>query len=414
MINAYETFLIAVCYSRLPREFKVVLPMWAFSSLILLYSFPYEIPILALVFTLFYFARTVYSSNSIWILLIIVLLCDKFLTLFDSELKITGLSFFAITASILFWKKKTISKILDMSLFFPHVAAGPIIFDQIHDTRDFFTRLTEAMLKFTVGMAMLEMSGVLLQRMDSYRDIVQFFNPIEIGFFYLPALFSNFFGYSLVATAYATILGINITFNFNGPGIAHTSRDFWERWHISLSTFMKRYLFEFLRARNPKHIPLWIFLTFLISGVWHGIGLGYFIWSLFFGLLAVFYPKKLKKNAITILCWYLVSLSAWSFFYYHDAELSWLTSNITLTMFASSYEIFGAKALCYLLIVYMLYLLPTALIFRIFGEVQVNCVEIPIMNIQIPFRKFVLIALVFGIFMSEQVGVGMEFIYAEF
>jgi alginate O-acetyltransferase complex protein AlgI len=406
--------MLAICYAGLPQKFRVFLPIWAFSTLILLHSFPYEIPILVCVFMLFYFAQKTHAKHMIWILLIIILCCDKLLTLFDSELKVTGLSFFAITASILFWKNKSTSQILDMSFFFPHVAAGPIIFDQIHDTRDYYTRLTESMLKFLIGVAMLEMSSVLLHRIGSYRDIAQLFNPIEIGFFYLPALFSNFFGYSLVATAYATILGINITFNFNGPGIAHNSRDFWERWHISLSTFMKNYLFEFLRTKYPKYLPLCIILTFLISGVWHGIGFGYFIWSLFFGLLAVFYPKKLKKNALTVSGWYLVSLSAWSFFYYHDVELSWLIQNFSLMEFAASYEIFGMKALCYLIIVYIIYLLPTAVIFRIFGEVQITYVEIPIINIQIPFYKLLFIALLFGIFMSEQVGVGTEFIYAEF
>lgn len=413
MINSYALYSLCILYSFLPMRLKSLLPPWIISFVVLFYLFPIDVLILLATFFVLFFLSKLNRTEIIWVVLLVILSIDKALSYYDNNFKVTGLSFFAITASILFWNNRKSFDVLDMSFFFPHVAAGPIIFEKYYDRRSKLKRLADSLLKFTIGMAFLEMSGILLDRVEKF-NFFSTFNPIELGFFYLPSLFSNFFGYSLVAAGYATLLGFNISYNFNAPGLAHNSKEFWRRWHISLSTFMRKYLFVYLRKTFPNQLKVCLIVTFLISGFWHGLGLGYFLWSLFFACLAVFYPQNLDKNIFNIVLWYFASLVAWFFFFKHNITLTELMTSIDFLRFNFSYGLFGAKALVYLGIVYLMYFIPIKNIFRLFGDVTIIQRDVPMLILDISFVQFLLIAFVFGIFVSEQIGFGTEFIYAEF
>jgi D-alanyl-lipoteichoic acid acyltransferase DltB (MBOAT superfamily) len=101
-------------------------------------------------------------------------------------------------------------------------------------------------------------------------------------------LFLDFSAYSDIAVGIGTLLGVATPENFNRPLLARNLIDFWERWHISLSLFIRRNVFipiqMFLMRRNGASTPLLsaiiaVAISFLLCGLWHGLGVGYLIWG---------------------------------------------------------------------------------------------------------------------------------------
>lgn len=100
-------------------------------------------------------------------------------------------------------------------------------------------------------------------------------------------IYSDFFGYSTIAIGSALLLGIRIMDNFKSPYLAKNISEFWQRWHISLSTWFRDYLY-FPLGGNRVSKYRWvlnILVVFLISGLWHGANWTFIIWGLLFGLL---------------------------------------------------------------------------------------------------------------------------------
>lgn len=108
-------------------------------------------------------------------------------------------------------------------------------------------------------------------------------------FFYSFQIYSDFFGYSTIAIGSALLLGIRIMDNFKSPYLAKNISEFWQRWHISLSTWFRDYLYYPLGGNrvSKQRWVLNILIVFLISGLWHGANWTFIIWGLLFGLLYV-------------------------------------------------------------------------------------------------------------------------------
>ena len=103
-------------------------------------------------------------------------------------------------------------------------------------------------------------------------------------------IYADFAGYSYIAIGAARIFGINLMENFNTPYFALSIGDFWSRWHISLSTWLRDYVYIPLGG-NRKGKPgkyLNIFLTFLVSGFWHGAAWHYVVWGILHGFYRIF------------------------------------------------------------------------------------------------------------------------------
>lgn len=118
-------------------------------------------------------------------------------------------------------------------------------------------------------------------------------------------IYSDFFGYSIIAVGSAGLLGINLMDNFKTPYLAKNIGEFWNRWHISLSTWFRDYLFIPLggsRVKIPR-LYLNIFIVFTASGLWHGANWTFVIWGALHGLYymiqnigAKFFKIKEKEN----------------------------------------------------------------------------------------------------------------------
>jgi D-alanyl-lipoteichoic acid acyltransferase DltB (MBOAT superfamily) len=164
--------------------------------------------------------------------------------------------------------------------------------------------------------------------------------------FFAFQIYADFSGYTDIALGSARLFGFNLTNNFKRPYFATSIKEFWNRWHITFSTWLRDYIFlplaYFLsnRMKKQKYLHIasekWIYLiaiivTFVICGIWHGVGWTYLIWGVLFGLYLAdsnwtkdFYKKVRKRLNIKkaspyyitfkILSTFIMVLFAWVFF----------------------------------------------------------------------------------------------------
>lgn len=218
-----------------------------------------------------------------------------------------GLSFisFQITAylfDVYYTTQKASRSYLSYSLFivfFPKLLQGPIErassllpqlerlaplgFDNLR--KGFFVAAWGLFLKMVIadriGSIYVDpVYGNLDSALPSESFLAMFLYPLQIYF--------DFLGYTRVAQGVARVFGITLTDNFNRPLSATSSADYWRRWHISLSTWLRDYLYlplqMLFRRFGVYGSMLAIFLTFSISGVWHGASVGFIAWGVFHGV----------------------------------------------------------------------------------------------------------------------------------
>ena len=114
-------------------------------------------------------------------------------------------------------------------------------------------------------------------------------------------MYGDFSGYSDIARGCARLLGVELSINFRQPYFSRNITEFWERWHISLSTWLRDYIFMPLcrQFRGKKWIHFNLFLTMLISGIWHGASWNFVCWGAVLGAMLVIHklwsgPKASK------------------------------------------------------------------------------------------------------------------------
>lgn len=216
----------------------------------------------------------------------------------------TGMSFFAFSAAgYLFdikYKKyvpeKNIMSVALFLCFFPVIIAGPILRypdmeSQIKNRRTIdFSHFEKAVLVFTYGLflklVIADRIAIFVNNVyDTYRECsgqILFLGAVA----YSLQIYADFAGYSYMAAAVATLLGFEIPENFRQPYFAVSIADFWHRWHISLSSWLRDYVYIPMggNRKGEKRKYLNTIITFFISGVWHGVGLNYLAWGLLHGM----------------------------------------------------------------------------------------------------------------------------------
>jgi D-alanyl-lipoteichoic acid acyltransferase DltB (MBOAT superfamily) len=119
------------------------------------------------------------------------------------------------------------------------------------------------------------------------------FNGLQLTlatFFFAYQIYCDFSGYSDIAVGSARVLGFRLMENFNTPYYSKSVSEFWRRWHISLSTWFRDYLYNPLLARfiSPLGFVITILVTFGVSGLWHGANWTYVVWGLLNGVYLAF------------------------------------------------------------------------------------------------------------------------------
>ena len=214
---------------------------------------------------------------------------------------------------------KSLREVAIFVAFFPQLIAGPILrakdflpqlrekMDKLKLTKLRFIRLEKANLQIGITMMALGFFKKMFFA-DNIGPLVNniFSNPIGMESFSIIIgtiafgiqLYCDFSGYSDIAIGAAAILGFKIPLNFNKPFFATSPSDFWTRWHISLSTWVRDYLYYPLVFKNRKSSGL-VVISLLISmslmGIWHGASWNFLIWGGIHGIFLACYTILRKK-----------------------------------------------------------------------------------------------------------------------
>ncbi|MDB6070670.1 MAG: Membrane bound O-acyl transferase family protein [Verrucomicrobiales bacterium] len=221
---------------------------------------------------------------------------------------------------------------LNYVFLFPKLLAGPII--KYHDIAPQLTRpvhrwadIHAGMGRFLVGLSKkVLLSDLVAPTGDAVFNLTpdQLDTPTAwIGLFcFTLQIYFDFSGYSDMAIGLGRMLGFHLLENFRQPYLATSITDFWRRWHISLSTWIKEYLYIPLGGSrvSTARSYLNLCLCFLLSGLWHGASWNFLIWGVSHGLLLVAdrafwlnWQTRLPRWFNTVLTFFLVALT-WVFF----------------------------------------------------------------------------------------------------
>src|ERR1035437_2524256 len=198
-------------------------------------------------------------------------------------------------------------------MFYPQLVAGPIerpqnLLHQFREKHDFdYDRVTSGLRLMAWGLfKKVVIADRLAIVVDSVYNNPQQHNSLSLVIatvFFSFQIFCDFSGYSDMAIGAARIMGFKLMTNFNKPYQSKSIHEFWKRWHISLSSWFKDYLYISLGG-NRVTIPRWylnLFIVFLISGLWHGANWTFVIWGALHGFYLVFslitkdFRKKINK-----------------------------------------------------------------------------------------------------------------------
>ena len=184
--------------------------------------------------------------------------------------------------------------------FFPSILSGPInkaslVIPQLKQLRPYFDygKAVEGLKMLLWGMFM---KVVVADRVALYVDTVlpSYENYTGLSCFvasvlYTIQIYADFAGYSLMAMGVGKELGFELTENFRRPYFAVSITDFWHRWHISLSTWLKDYVYIPMGgSRCSKRRNYWnIFVTFFVSGIWHGANWTFIVWGCMHGICQI-------------------------------------------------------------------------------------------------------------------------------
>ena len=181
--------------------------------------------------------------------------------------------------------------------FFPQLIAGPIVrYETVNgeliDRKENVDDASRGITRFCVGLfkkvVIADTLGSIVKLLDAIKvrsSLSYFLEMISATM----QLYYDFSAYSDMAIGMALIFGFHFLENFNYPLVATSVKDFWRRWHISLSSFLKDYIYIPLggsRCSNSRHI-FNLFVVWFLTGFWHGADYNFILWGLYFGLVLI-------------------------------------------------------------------------------------------------------------------------------
>ncbi|MBE6927562.1 MAG: MBOAT family protein [Ruminococcaceae bacterium] len=223
---------------------------------------------------------------------------------------------------------------------FPQLIAGPIvrytdISRELHDRKHDLSGLYLGIRRFTFGLA----KKVLIA--DAMGRLCDVFRTAEssVVFYWLYAIaislqiYFDFSGYSDMAIGLGRIFGFSFPENFDYPFISGSITEFWRRWHMTLGTWFRDYLYIPLGGNRVKKLRWFvnIGIVWATTGLWHGAAWNFVLWGVLFGVVLIleklFLLKLLKKAGALIRHLYVIVLVAFSFVLFNAADMSQLISD---------------------------------------------------------------------------------------
>ena len=222
---------------------------------------------------------------------------------------------------------------LQFLLFFPTVSAGPIDrsrrflkeINEVMPRKEYLELAGDGVYRIVLGLLYkVVLSTYVYQMLLALNNTGTVVYSIKYMYLYTLYLFFDFAGYSLMAVGSSNILGIQTPMNFNKPFLSVDIKDFWTRWHITLSTWLRDFVFsrvlmQVIRKKwfkNRLHNATYAYMVnMLVMGFWHGLSVSYIVYGFYHGVLMAgfevyqkksnFYKKNKNKKWYKLLSWFV-------------------------------------------------------------------------------------------------------------
>jgi D-alanyl-lipoteichoic acid acyltransferase DltB (MBOAT superfamily) len=255
-------------------------------------------------------------------------------------------------------REKSLIRYATFVSLFPRLMAGPIeraknLLPQLHKTPSVSVQnITDGLSLFVVGffkkVALADYMALYVNKV--YAAPEQFQSPALIlgTFLFCWQIYFDFSGYTDMARGVAQMMGVRLMLNFNNPYLATSLGDFWSRWHISLSSWFKDYVYIPLGGNRRGQFNTYrnMFLTMVISGLWHGAAWTFVIWGVMHALgrfltreleRTSFYKESVPKLVKQLFVFTFVTFT-WIFFRAESTTDAWvIIARIFTSGFANPY-----------------------------------------------------------------------------
>ncbi len=260
-----------------------------------------------------------------------------------------GISFYTFqtlsyTIDVYRKEMKPVAEFIDFATFvtfFPQLVAGPIeraktIIPQLQTPRMFDYQQAKSGIHLIIfgifrKIVIADNLGIYVDRIWQYPNAITPYMVVLASVFFSVQIYMDFSGYSRIARGVAQLFGVKLMVNFNYPYKATSFSEFWSRWHISLSTWFRDYLYIPLggNRRGPKRTLINLCLVFTISGLWHGADWSFVLWGFMHFLLLTSerFIKLPKTKVMHLLKWvnvlFMVNLT-WILFRADTIANAWI------------------------------------------------------------------------------------------
>ena len=295
---------------------------------------------------------------------------DNYNSLFDGNMKFedivlpVGISFYTfqtLSYTIDVYRReleptKSFMDFLFFVSFFPQLVAGPIvrasdfipqIYDKLKLTKEDFNRALFLIIGGLLKKAVISdyISSNFVDRVFDAPNSYTAFENLMASYGYAIQIYCDFSGYSDIAIGLALLMGFWLPDNFRTPYQSSSITEFWRRWHISLSSWLRDYLYISIGGNRKGKIRTYfnLFMTMLLGGLWHGASWKFVVWGVLHGLALVvekFFgqfiklPKNVFVRTIQVILTFHFVVFCWLFFRAKDFETAFqIADNITQLTF---------------------------------------------------------------------------------
>ena len=244
---------------------------------------------------------------------------------------------------------------------FPQLIAGPIVrysdvAAQLSDRKHSFEKVVAGVRRFVLG---LSKKVLIANTLGEVCEIFKASNEKSVVFFWFYAIafclhvYFDFSGYSDMAIGLGKLFGFDFIENFNYPFISKSATEFWRRWHISLGSWFRDYVYIPLGGSRVGNLRLLfnILVVWMLTGFWHGANWNFIIWGLYFAVLLVIektFLLKLIKNSRVISRIYLLFFVIISFVIFNASTVSEAVQYIGGMLGAGQYPLVSNETVFYL------------------------------------------------------------------
>ncbi len=242
-------------------------------------------------------------------------------------------------------------------MFYPQLVAGPIerpqnVLPQLHKVTRYDHNMMISGLRLMLWglfkkVVIADRLGGMVNEVYNQPDAYTGFAYVMATIFFGIQIYCDFSGYSDIAIGSARTMNINLMKNFDTPYFSSTISEFWRRWHISLSTWFRDYLYIPLGGNKVSYSRWYfnLFIVFVISGFWHGASWNFVIWGGLHGIFLIVgslmqtrFPFLKQKNIVNILLTFALVNFAWIFFRARDfGDAFQIVTNLFSTPASGSY-----------------------------------------------------------------------------